>query len=202
MTVPLASGPGLPRNRRRRERREQLLDTAADLVVERGLAGFSMEALAAAAGVSKALPYRHFANAQDVLIELYRRETRRLAIEVLTAAEERKGDDVLRAAVGAYFDIVEERGALLNVLAGAGSPIPDLAGGGARPAPTFVADLVTRACGLTGREAMVLASIVTGAVTAASDSLGRGDAPRATVERVTTTAVVGAVRAAARGRPR
>ena len=34
-----------------------------------------MERLAAEAGVSKALPYKHFDNSEQVLAELYRRET-------------------------------------------------------------------------------------------------------------------------------
>lgn len=38
------------------------------------MAAVTMEGVAERAGVSKALPYNHFANADDLLVELYRRE--------------------------------------------------------------------------------------------------------------------------------
>ncbi len=179
-------------------RREQLLDTAAELVLEHGLLGFTMEGLAAAAGVSKALPYRHFANAEAALVALHDRELGRLAQRILDAvAAADPGDAMLRAAIAAYFDDVEERGDLLNVLAGAGSPLPEIAAGGLRPAPTYVAQLLTRAYGVRGRKALVLAALLAGLVTAGSDAVGRGDASRRTVERLTTDAAIGAVHATA-----
>jgi len=180
---------------RRGERRDQLLDAAAGLAVERGLGGFTMEGLAARAGVSKALPYRHFSNAEDALVALYRRELGSLAQRIVEATHGLHGDDVLRAAVATYFEALEGRGAVLGVLAGSGSPMPDIAEGGQRRTPQFLAKLVHQAYGVKGRTAMVLASIIAGAVTAGSDSVGRGDASRSTVERLTTTAVIAAAHA-------
>ena len=177
-------------------RREQLLDAAARLVGERGLLAFTMEGVAAEAGVSKALPYRHFSNAEDALVALYRRELARLAEAILRAvAGIEGGDEILTAAVRAYFDEVADRGDLLNALAGAGSPVPEMADGAPRPAPPLVIELLRRGYGLGGKQAIVLATIVTGLVTAGSDSLGRGEAARSTVERITIAAAVGAVRA-------
>src|SRR5687767_13326585 len=51
-------------------RRRQLLDLAGEIVVEGGVAGLTMDRLAGAAGVSKALVYAHFANRDDVLTAL------------------------------------------------------------------------------------------------------------------------------------
>lgn len=185
-----------PRGTAKVERREQLLDAASELVLQHGLRGFTMEGLGAAAGVSKALPYRHFANAEAALVALHDREVGRLAQRMTRAvAAAAPGDPMLRAAIAAYFDDVEERGDLLNVLAGAGSPLPEMAGGGQRPAPTYVAQLLTQAYGVKGRKALVLASLLAGMVTAGSDAVGRGDASRRVVERLTTDAAVGAIRA-------
>ena len=103
-------------------RREQLLDAAARLVGERGLLSFTMEGVAAEAGVSKALPYRHFSNAEDALVALYRRELARLAEAIQRAVHGIEGgDEILTTAIRAYFDEVADRGDLLNALAGAGS---------------------------------------------------------------------------------
>ena len=49
------------------QRREQFLDVAAQLVVEQGADAVTMEAVAARAGVSKALSYRYFDNAGALL---------------------------------------------------------------------------------------------------------------------------------------
>lgn len=183
------------------ERRQQLLDSAAALVVERGVAGFTMEGLAAAAGVSKALPYRHFANADAALVALHDREIDHLARLILVAVGGLDGDDAMRRAIAVYFDQVRERGDLLNVLAGSGSPVPEMANAGQRRAPRYVGQLLTQAYGVRGRTADVVASLVTGLVIAGSDSMGRGDASPRTVERLTVDATIGAVhRALARDR--
>ncbi len=181
-----------PSRQRASERRAQLLDAAADLLAERGVAGLTMEALAARAGVSKALPYRHFDNADDALVALYHRELDDLAQRIASAVRSvEPGDATIRAAVHAYFDAVAARGAVLARLAGAGSPVPDLAGG--REAPQGVAQLLTAAYGIRGRRVVVLASVVTAAVTAASDAWGRGDAGRSVCEQIATHAVLGAI---------
>ncbi len=195
----IASSPATSPRQSASERREQLLDAAADLLVERGLVGFNMESLAARAGVSKALPYRHFDNADDALVALYRREIDDLAVRIAAAVRSAEpGDAMVRAAVHAYFDAVAARGAVLALLAGAGSTVPDLADGG-RQAPSGVADLLAVAYGLRGRRALVLASIVTAAVTAASDAWGRGDASRSVCERVAVDAVIGGIHAVVDG---
>ncbi len=179
----------------RDDRREQLLDTAAELVRDHGLMGFTMEGLASAAGVSKALPYRHFANADAALVALYRRELVRLTAAIFAAVDGiGEGDAMMAAGVHAYFDHVVERGELMQALVGAGSPVLDLAADG-RSAPGFIIELIRRGYGLRGRTAVVLASLVGGLVIAGSDSMARGDAARSTVERTTVAAAIGAVHA-------
>jgi len=65
----------LPRTRMTRQaRREQILDIAARLIQRGGLNAVTMERVTEHIGVSKRILYRHFANADDVLVALFRRE--------------------------------------------------------------------------------------------------------------------------------
>jgi AcrR family transcriptional regulator len=59
-------------------RREALLDDAAVLLREGGLNAVTMEAVAARAGVSRPLVYKHFANREALLAGLWRREAKRI----------------------------------------------------------------------------------------------------------------------------
>jgi AcrR family transcriptional regulator len=166
-----------------------------------------MEGLAITAGVSKALPYRHFTNANDALVALMTREVAHLGHAMTSACEGiDDGDLVITAAIRAYFDIIVERGGLLNELAGPGSPLPELASGGARTPPTFLLDLLARGYRLHGQQAILAAWLVTAIAIAGSDSLARADAPRTIVETRTIAAIIATVHTfsddAARGRGR
>jgi AcrR family transcriptional regulator len=185
-----SGGARLPKT----ERREQLLDAAASIIVERGLAGITMERLAATAGVSKALPYAHFENADEVLAELYRREITQLGAAIVArVASADRGIDRLVAAMRAYFDFVEARGAILTVLAGAGSSPaeasdPDIG-------PNFVADLLVDSLGISRARAVPLAGVVLGALLGATSMWGRGVVSRKTAETSVIEFVVAGVTA-------
>jgi len=92
----------------RSERRHQLLDVAAEKVVEHGVSAMSMERVAEWAGVSKALPYSHFDNIEDLLVALYQRE----AVSIGRAEAQRFIDDYFAAhpRVRAYIDRVVAEG--------------------------------------------------------------------------------------------
>ena len=62
--------PATLRDRRKAERREQLLSAAAELIAERGFAGVRLEDLGSAVGVSGPAVYRHFPNKDALLEEL------------------------------------------------------------------------------------------------------------------------------------
>ncbi len=182
---------------RRNARHQQFLDVAADLVRTRGLGAMTMERLAEEAGVSKALPYRYFDNADAVFVALYQREIGGLMRRITNAVERRKaGTDAIAAAVHEYFEAVSERGDLLASLAGTGSPIPDLLDGTWRGPGPIVA-ILTREYGVRGRKANVLSSIVVGSCVGATDSVGRGETTRAVAEKVTIAALTAAVAAVA-----
>lgn len=66
--------------------REALLDATLDLVARDGVSGFSLNAAARAAGVSRAAPYRHFANKEALLAAAVDRGFSRLRDRLEVAA--------------------------------------------------------------------------------------------------------------------
>lgn len=93
-----------------KQRREQLLDSAAEVILEHGFDDLTMEAITDRAGVSKALGYSYFNRLDDLFHELFAREFTviydRLGPEI---AAEGPLEDRIRRKVSAYFDVIEER---------------------------------------------------------------------------------------------
>ena len=101
----------------RSERREHLLDVAAQLILEKGIEAVTMEGVATAAGVSKGLGYAYFANSGTLLRALLNREVRKLNERVNTAFESEADFEArLRAVIHAWFDHIEEQGVLMGRL--------------------------------------------------------------------------------------
>jgi len=180
----------------KRARRDQLLDTAAALLVESGGTSLTMEGLAAAAGVSKALPYTHFANSDDVEAQLYQREITDLGEAVVTAMSGlARGRAQVEAAIAAYFGFVEERGAVLSVLstrpAVTSTADPELG-------PSFVAELVASNFDIDHRRAKLFGELMLGALMAATTMWARGAATRAVAQDVSVEFILGALKSARR----
>jgi AcrR family transcriptional regulator len=165
------------------DRRQQLLDIAADLLLQQGPAAVTMERLAQQAGVSKALPYVHFDNAEAVLVELYRQEVEHLE-DRITSAMESQDDraERVRCAVRAYFGVVKDRGAIFATLGAPGSTIPRQAEAGSRRGTPFVVSLLERELGLPHDRAKVVAAVVTGALGGAVDAWVRKEISRQDAE--------------------
>jgi AcrR family transcriptional regulator len=118
-----------PRRFSAAERHEQYLRCAADLVLSDGVSAVTMDAVAAAAGVNKALLYRQFANRGELLLALFDRETRGLDAAVRGAMEGVDGFEAqLRAWVKAWFDYIGTRGVLLGRLMEARTVSDEVAG--------------------------------------------------------------------------
>lgn len=179
------------------DRREQLLDAAAEIVGERGIGAITMEGLAERARVSKALPYQHFDNANAALVALYQREINHLGRRVYEALEHIDDpEDRVRAAIHAYFDIVEERGVVLGALSSPGTGIVAAANQGARIGMEFVALLLVKPFGIHGRRSKMLASMFLGTLTGALDSWAHGDGSRDRIEQTVTDVIVAGLRGA------
>jgi AcrR family transcriptional regulator len=141
-----------------------------------------MERLAERAGVSKALPYRHFRDADDVLVALYRRETTALgrAVWERVSATPAAGDRV-GVGVAAYFDALAPRRNVLVALSSPASAVPAMAdpdGAGTR----FAVRLLRELHGVEPGRAKAVAGMVQGAIVGAAASYLAGVVPRATVE--------------------
>ncbi len=176
------------------DRCRQLLDTAATIIVEHGASAMSMERLADEAGVSKALPYKHFANSDDVLTRLYRRETTALGTGVWRAlADAPAGTDLIRVGVHAYFDEVVARGPVLAAMSRPGSTIAAVADPG-QAGVIFEVEVLNRFHGVSRQRAKAIAGIVQGAVVGASSTLHAGHSSRAELEDDLVTIITSLVR--------
>lgn len=106
-----------PRRLSKEARRQQLLDTAAELLLRDGADALTMEGIGVEAGASKTLGYAYFDNVEHVVCALRERELHELYARVEEAAAGADSfDDRVAAAFRAYFDIVAERGLLLGEL--------------------------------------------------------------------------------------
>jgi TetR/AcrR family transcriptional regulator len=90
--------------------RAEILAAAARIFAESGLAGARTEAIAAAAGVNKALLYYYFRSKErlyEAVVEDHFREFNRQALEVLAGPGSARG--VLLQYVGLHFDFISAR---------------------------------------------------------------------------------------------
>lgn len=171
------------------ERRRQLLDVASDLLIEQGAAAVTMERLAERADVSKALPYKHFENAEAVLVALYQRASVRLGRRVWQALEgATPGDDLVVVYVSGFLDGIDETGATLSALAGPGSSIPAIADPD-RVGPRFTASVLERFFGLDHATSRGLGGMIQGAMTGAAGTWLRDPPARGLVLAALTTMV-------------
>jgi AcrR family transcriptional regulator len=85
-------------------RRNQLLDTARDLLLKKGFSGFTMDALAFEAGVSNPLIYKYFDTRLELLQDLWAREYESYALSVREELSEAENfEDVVRVFVNLNF---------------------------------------------------------------------------------------------------
>jgi AcrR family transcriptional regulator len=199
MTAPdlqLPPDPAPSRRLSRAQRRAQLLDTAAEVLLERGVAGVTMEGVAARAGVSKALPYTHFDNATDLVRALRDRELDDMRNRIHAGSDAAEGYEAkLAGAVHAYFDVIKERGTVL-VAALRGLPMDD-AEASERENPGFYAALFEQEAQLSPELAQVASSIFVAAGPGAAQSWARGTTRRATAEAALVRVIVAGVAALA-----
>lgn len=88
-----------------KERRNQLLDSARNIILSRGFASLTMEAVAIEANVSNPLIYKYFDTRLSLLQELLGRELIRFYGGIKLKLEEAETyDDIVRIAVTSNFD--------------------------------------------------------------------------------------------------
>jgi AcrR family transcriptional regulator len=107
---------------RRAERHDALVSAGAALVAERDVDAVSMEAVAARAGVSRPLVYKHFANRHELLAAVYRREATNLDAEIVRSVQAAEGfESIVRTLVRAVLAGARARGATFVKLQRAGA---------------------------------------------------------------------------------
>jgi AcrR family transcriptional regulator len=94
------------------ERRVAIQSSALEVFAERGYHTTSIDDIARAAGISKALIYEHFASKQELhadLLEVQASELYRRVATAVEAVEAESGSARLTAGLAAYLSFVEER---------------------------------------------------------------------------------------------
>ncbi|HWJ10619.1 MAG TPA: TetR/AcrR family transcriptional regulator [Nocardioides sp.] len=105
-------------------RRAQLLSVAEDVFVRLGYQGAAVEDIAAAAGVTRTLIYKYFADKDEIYLECLRAARAELDTAVVAAAGGATSPgEQLRAGFGAYFLFVRDRGSAWDVLFGGGAAV-------------------------------------------------------------------------------
>ena len=107
----MAAPPKPPPPRKRLsavDRRAAILDAALEVFSRRGYNGASIDEIAQAAGISKALIYEHFPSKKDLHVSLLETHTQQIFIRLAeTADTDEPGEVRLRNGVDAFFDWVE-----------------------------------------------------------------------------------------------
>ena len=111
----------MSRNKRTRlspeGRRNQLLDSARDLLLRKGISGFTMDALAFEAGVSTPLIYKYFETRLELLQNLWTREYETYVLSVRDElAKAENFEDVVRVFVNLNFKQLTQ-GGIAHILA-------------------------------------------------------------------------------------
>ena len=180
-------------------RRRQLLEVAARLVAENGPDAITMERLATVAEVSKALPYKHFPNAEGVLVAVYQRAGRALGGHVWNAIERAPADaDLVDVWIAAHFRHGHHE-PLFAALHTPGSPVPGLADPG-QSGEAFVASVLRHHFAVPATASHDVAGPILGSILAASFRWLREPASRPELERLTAAMLRAAITAAG-GRP-
>ncbi len=100
------------------ERKEQLLDSAVGYIMERGLSDFSLEKVAARAGVSVPLIYKYFPKREDILKAVLEREYQYLGARKLSnLPADTPLEPLIRNSQKHGFEYLYERGPIIRLLA-------------------------------------------------------------------------------------
>ncbi|MFI6157078.1 TetR family transcriptional regulator [Kitasatospora sp. NPDC051170] len=129
----------------REPRREQLLN-AADRVIQRDGPGASMNAIAAEAGITKPILYRHFGDRNGLIGALTERHTSGLLAAVRAAlAEPLERRDRVEHVLDTYLAGIESRPQVYRLLTHPDPGGPTGAGNALAPALRQIAEEITRA---------------------------------------------------------
>jgi AcrR family transcriptional regulator len=129
MTVPTSSSSSDATSRQRRpyaprlppaQRREQLIDAALEVILDRGYSRISIEAIARTAGITRPVVYDHFPDLNRLLHAVIEREERislnQLAQVVLEEPGDRSPRELLASGVARFLEAVLSRPATWRII--------------------------------------------------------------------------------------
>jgi AcrR family transcriptional regulator len=193
-----------PERMTRAQRRDQLLDVAADMVAVGGFAAVTMEGVAARSEVSKALPYTHFDNADDLIAALRDRELALLGQQLMDAVHSAEGFETrITAVVHVCFEAVQQRTVISSFLRWLPQFEARVRDRPPTPAPYdwFIAELFEQELGLSQPAARVAQRVFGLGLLGAYDTWTEGYATRAEAERTVVRMIVAGTQALASTEP-
>jgi len=102
------------------QRREQLIDAALEVILERGYGGVSIEAIAREAGITRPVVYDHFPNLNRLLHAVIEREERIALEQLAEVVPEHPGahepGELLSAGVTRFLEAVTSRPATWRII--------------------------------------------------------------------------------------
>lgn len=102
------------------QRREQLIDAALEVILERGYARVSIEAIARAAGITRPVVYDHFPNLNRLLHAVIEREERMSLDQLAHVVPEEPGDqephELLTDGLARFLNAVTTRPATWRII--------------------------------------------------------------------------------------
>lgn len=102
------------------QRREHLIDAALEVILERGYARISIEAVARTAGITRPVVYDHFPNLNKLLRAVIEREERISVEQLAQVVPEEPGDDepteLLAEGLGRFLEAVTDRPATWRLI--------------------------------------------------------------------------------------
>lgn len=106
-----------PKRLRAAARREALIAATLAILTEEGVDAVSMDAVAARAGVSRPLVYKHFANRTELLGDVLREEAAKLDAAIGAAVADASGfEESVRALIRAVIDAVNTHSSVVSAL--------------------------------------------------------------------------------------
>src|SRR3954454_11674207 len=105
MAAPPKSKPSPRKRLSADDRRSAILDAALEVFSRRGYNGASIDEIAGAAGISKALIYEHFPSKRELHVSLLERHVQDIFMRLAQTADTNDPGDVrLRNGVNAFFE--------------------------------------------------------------------------------------------------
>lgn len=180
------------------DRKENILDHAATMVADEGVAGLTMERIAKAAGVSKSLIYAYYPNVTQLMKELYGRELKTLRkLQTVEAEKAQTFESLVRRVTRVYLKYIEDRGLLMQRL----QSEPSVATGIEGPtyysrdlAVNYLAEIIAENFSIPLDVARAATDISFGLPEAAGNYLHTNKAERQEVEDLTVTMIIGSVK--------